>query len=80
MGKAQSLASEKGTSNWLTVLPVHGHWFSLHKTAIHDTIALRYGWDPVRLPDNCSCGVKFSIEHAFSCLKGGFTMVRHNEI
>ena len=40
------LASEKGASGWLTVLPLQEHGFALHKTAFHDAIALRYGWDP----------------------------------
>ena len=42
--------------------------------------ALRYGWDPVRLPQYCACGKKFSVEHAFTCPKGGFPSIRHNEI
>ena len=67
-------------SNWFTVLPVQEHGFTLHKTAFHDAIALQYGWDPVGLPDRCPCGVKFSVEHAFSCPKGGFPTIRHNEI
>ena len=33
------LASEKGASNWLTVLPLQEHNFSLHKTAFHDVVA-----------------------------------------
>ena len=74
------LASEKGASNWLTVLPLQEHNFTLHKTAFHDAVALRYGWDPVRLPQYCACGTKFSVEHAFICPKGGFPSIRHNEI
>ena len=46
----RELASEKGASNWLTVLPLQEHNFTLYKTAFHDAVALRYGWDPVRLP------------------------------
>ena len=74
------LASEKGASNWLTVLPLQEHNFTLHKTAFYDAVALRYGWDPVRLPQYCACGKKFSVEHAFTCPKGGFPSIRHNEI
>ena len=37
-------------------------------------------WDPARLPQHCSCGARFSIEHSFSCPKGGFPTIRHNEI
>ena len=28
----------------------------------------------------CTCGSKFSVEHALSCAKGGFPSIRHNEI
>ena len=42
--KAVSLAQEKGASSWLVALPVQEHGFSLHKTAFHDALALRYGW------------------------------------
>ena len=38
------LASEKGESRWLTVLPWQEHGFSLHKMAFHYAVALRYGW------------------------------------
>ena len=48
--------------------------------AFHDAVALRYGWDPARFPQFCSCGAWFSIEHSFSCPKGGFPIIRHNEI
>ena len=54
--------------------------FALHKTTFHDAIALGYGWDPPRLPRYCSCGAKFSVEHSFTCPKGGFPSLRHNEI
>ena len=29
---------------------------------------------------HCACGAPFSVEHEFSCPKGGFTILRHNEI
>ena len=76
--RSVEVASEKGASGWLIVLPWQEHGFSLHKTAFHD--ALRYGWDLARLPQHCSCGARFSIEHSFSCPKGGFPTIRHNEI
>ena len=43
-------------------------------------MALRYDWQPSRIPTNCSCGKKFTVEHAFTCPKGGFPILRHNEI
>lgn len=41
--RSVELASEKGASSLLTVLPWQEHGFSLHKTAFDDAIALRYG-------------------------------------
>ena len=78
--RSVKLASEKGSSTWLTVLPLSEHGFALHKGAFHDALALRYGWTPDRLPSKCNCGVSFSVEHALSCPKGGFPSIRHNEI
>lgn len=77
---AVDLAKEKGASSWLTVLPLKEHGFTLHKGAFHDALALRYGWPPSNLPSNCACGSKLTVEHAFSCAKGGFPSIRHNEI
>ncbi len=51
--------------------------FSLLKGAFHDTLALRYDWPPSRLPSSCACG---SIEHAFSCPKGGFPSIRYSRL
>ena len=78
--RSVKLASEKGSSTWLTVLPLSEHGFTLHKGAFHDALALRYGWTPHRLPSNCACGASFSVEHALSCAKGGFPSIRHNEV
>ena len=33
-----------------------------------------------RLPENCECGIKFTVEHALSCTNGGFVSIRHNSI
>ena len=32
------------------------------------------------MPSTCTCGSKFTVEHALSCAKGGFPSIRHNEI
>ena len=52
---AVGLAQEKGSSSWLTALPVQEHGFSLHKTAFQDALALRYGWLPTRTPSGSLC-------------------------
>ena len=78
--KSVNLAKEKGSSSWLTALPLTEYGFTLHKGAFHDALALRYGWTPDRLSSKCACGASFSVEHTLSCAKGGFPLIRHNEI
>ena len=49
-------------------------------SAFRDSICLRYGWFPSNLPLQCTCGKKFSAEHALSCSHGGFPSICHNEL
>ena len=73
--------SEKGSSNWLTTMPIREHGFHLSKQEFWDSIRTRYGIALTRLPSKClACGVPFNVEHAFSCKYGGFVTIRHNEI
>ena len=74
------LAGERGASNWLTSLPITEFGFSLHKGAFVDALCLRYCWPPPGTPTHCACGTNFSVEHVFSCPRGGFPSIRHNEI
>ena len=41
--KAMDIARERGSSSWLTALPLEEHGFSLHKVAVVHALALRYG-------------------------------------
>ena len=75
------MAQEKGSSIWLTSLSIQEFGFVLHRRAFHDALALRYNWQPLQVPPNCACEVKFSVEHTVSCPKGGgFPSIRNNEI
>ena len=74
------LAQERGASSWLTSLPIEEFGFALHKGAFQDALALHYNWFLLRIPSNCACSMRFSVEHALSCSKGGFPSIRHNEI
>ena len=78
--RAVDFTKEKGASIWLTALPLSDHGFALHKSAFHDALALRYDWTPPKLPYKRECGNGISVEHALSCTKGGFPIIRHNEI
>ena len=74
------LTRERGSSSWLTALPLEEHGFPLHKGAFADALALRYGWAPSRTQTSCACGANFTVEHVLSCPRGGFPSIRHNEI
>ena len=67
------LASEKGTSNWLTSLPIEDG-FCLHKGAFKDALALRYGWSPSSIPLHCECESAITVEHVLSCPRGDFPL------
>ena len=43
-------------------------------------LCLRYGWRPARLPSLRLCGKAFSLSHAFSCPRGAFPSIRHDQI
>ena len=73
-------ASERGASSLLTTLPIAGHGFALSKGEFRDAMCLRFGWQPVNLPQTCVCAKSFSVEHAFSCPCGGFPSICHNDI
>jgi hypothetical protein len=75
-----TLAQAKGSSNWLTALPLTDYGFTLHKGGFRDALSLRYGWQPFNCPTHCDCGTPFTVDHVLSCPKGGFPSLRHNEI
>ena len=78
--KTVELAKDKGSSSWLTTLPLEMYGFHLSKSEFRDAIALRYGWLPERLPSKYVCDETFTVEHALSSPRGAFPMIRHNEV
>ena len=78
--RAVSLAQERGSSSWLTTLPIEEHGFALHKGAFRDALALRYGWRPSNMAMTCVCGKSNDVQHALSCRVGGLPIHRHNDI
>ena len=73
-------ASGKGASAWLNVLPLKRYGLRLNKSEFRDGLRLRYSWNPKNTPLSCPCGEIFSLFRALHCSKGGYTIVRHNEI
>ena len=78
--RAVELATEKGSSNWLTVIPLKELDYNLNKKEFRDAIKLRYVWQITETPMLCACGVQFSVDPAMVCQRGGFIIQRHNEL
>ena len=64
----------------MTIIPVESEGFCLNKREFVDALCLRYRWTPKYLPINCACGLRFDVDHALSCPKGGFIHQRHDEM
>ena len=75
---AVELASEKGASNWLTVIQINEMGFTLNKGKFRDALKLRYDWEIANKPSICVCGYVFNVYHAMVCRRGGY--LSHNEL
>ena len=71
---------EPGASNWILSLPLQDEGYVLNKQLFWDLVHVRYSWELTRLPENCVYGVRFSLQHALSCKKGGFVKIRRNQV
>ena len=65
--RANDLSRMKGASSWLTILPLKSENFVLNRREFYD-------------PSLCPCGKKYDVDHAMSCMKGGFVYRRHDEV
>ena len=54
--------------------------FILNKGEFRDAISLRYNESVTDLPSKCPCGDDFNINHALNCKRGGFVIMRHDNI
>ena len=72
--------TEKGTSFWLTVLPLDHHGFALCKGDFHDAVSLRYGLPLPYAPATCSGGARFDPDLMLICRYRVYPTLRHNEI
>ena len=74
------LCLEKSASSWLTALPLKDHGFLLDKQSFWDSLYLKYNLSIPCLPSKCVCWANFTIDHALSCPRGGFIIIRHSEV
>ncbi|CAB4008847.1 Hypothetical predicted protein, partial [Paramuricea clavata] len=68
------------SSVWLTALPLKEQGFNLNKREFRDAVKLRYDWPIDDIPSICVCGNTFTVDHAMICKRGGFVIMRHNEL
>ena len=78
--RANDLATMKGASSWIITLPLASENFQLNKREFYDPISIRYRWPLKYLPSTCPCGKQFDVDHALSCMKGGFVYQRHDDV
>ena len=78
--RAAVLATEKGASSWLTVIPLKDMNFTLNKREFRDAVHLHYHWHIADMPSTCICGDAFMVDHAMVRRREGFIIQRHNEL
>ena len=78
--RALDLATEKGSSMWLTSLPLKEMGLNLNKREFRDGLSLYYDWPIADISSTCPCGEPFTVDHAMICMRGGFVIQRHNEL
>ena len=78
--RALDVATKKGSSALLTVLPFQDLGFNLNKREFRDAVKLRYDWPVEDIPSTCACGEAFTVDHSMICKLGGFITQRHNEL
>ena len=78
--RAVMQANEKGASSWLNVITLEEHGFNLTKSEFRDALCIRYNKPLLGMPSKCLCGQKFDVTHAINCKRGGFVIMRHNNV
>jgi hypothetical protein len=53
--RANDLAQLKGSSIWLTALPLADEGYVINKREFFDAIYLHYRWELKGLPTHCAC-------------------------
>jgi hypothetical protein len=75
-----AIAKEKGNSALLTALPLNSLGYCLNKSEFQHSIHVRYNCKIAGLPSQCACGERNNTDHALTCKKGGYSILRHNAI
>ena len=76
--RAFEQAAQKGSSSWLSALPLSSLGYVLNKRDFLNSLNLRYDWSIPGIHSHCACGKKNDINHILTCHKGGYLYFRHN--
>lgn len=78
---AKRLERASRTGAWLMVTPDRMNGTDLSAEEFRDSLRLRFGLQPLGLPERCDgCHQRFSVGHAMTCKQGGLVLLRHNDI
>ena len=71
----------KETGGWLNTLPSSLNGTVLSEEEFRDSLWLRFGLIPLKLPSKCDgCNQAFNVDHAMTCAKGSLILHRHNDV
>ena len=52
----------------------------MNKQEFNDAVLLRYNFRLKDVPSTCSCGERYTVNHALICKAGGYVSMRHNKL
>ena len=70
MQRAVKLSQEKGSSSWLSIIPLKEIGLTLNKKEFHDAVSLQYDWEINDIASKCVFGEQFDVNHRMICMKG----------
>ena len=78
---SRRMMRSKETGGWLTNLPKTLNGTVLSEEEFRDSLRLRFGLAPLKLPSTCDgCGKKFNFNHAQICQEGGLILHCHDRV
>ena len=80
MKRAVLQTKEKGTSGWLTFIPIQEYGFAPTKSELRDALRIRYDKQLQGMSSKCPCGEKYDLSYAINCKRGGFVVMRHSNV